>query len=178
MQEKSTIVDLLCESIQGLLSGMNNAFRACNCENCLRDNFIECVLKKNGVFENIAIPKNMQEEGFFNYKAKHSDIEFKFKENNVLVECKFIRGNNGCEIRNGIGQLIEYLLVGKWNMGILLCFDKTEYKELTDRDKWFMKKFSMKNCYDENLKRVAVAIFFIYQGNNGIEIKSYNVDEL
>ena len=25
---------------------------------------------------------------------------------------------------------------------------------------------------------VAVAIFFIYQGNNGLEIKSYNVDEL
>ena len=103
---------------------------------------------------------------------------FKFNKNNVLVECKFIKGNNGYEIRNGIGQLIEYLLEGEWNVGILLCFDKTGYKELNDRDKWFIKKFSMKDCCDENLKNVAVAIFFIYQGNNGLEIKSYNVDEL
>lgn len=177
MVEKST-VDLLCESIQESLSEMNNAFSACNCEKCLRDNFRECVLDKIEAFENIAIPQSMRTRGFFNYMAKHSDIEFKFNKNNVLVECKFIKGNNGYEIRNGIGQLIEYLLEGEWNVGILLCFDKTGYKELNDRDKWFIKKFSMKDCCDENLKNVAVAIFFIYQGNNGLEIKSYNVDEL
>ena len=126
-----------------------------------------------------SVPQKMEEEGFFGFKPKHSDVESSIDGNNVLIECKVINNDNICEVRNGLGQLIEYLKEGKWRAGVLAVFDKrqsaTKFFCNNSKNELFAKKFSMKDYFDKSLREIEVAIFHIYQENGNLAIEPYYI---
>lgn len=85
-----------------------------------------------GIKQKLAARPNL---AFFNYHPRCPDALYDHNGQKVLIECKrFIQQNqgvgnvtrtqaNGCDVRNGLLQLIEYCCIYNINSGVLVVFD-------------------------------------------------------
>lgn len=111
--------------------------------------------------------------GFFGYHYGIPDILVKYKEQRIMIECKILRPGKEFEIRNSLGQIVEYSLETKCQEACILIFDVREkcsnlFSENSQwrLNKWFVDKFRIKNVPGGINKKINLSIVRIFPHKN------------
>lgn len=140
-----------------------SAISGCRCEKC----FQGAIWSELGNF--ITKPSYRSRSGFFGYHPRKSDLVFSTGEEHLLVECKMLAGNNGCDVRNALLQLLEYMISGDqeesslatYNQGCVLYFDKCncDDDQLSQNDKWLVEKMPTQS---PNRRKIVISLVRLY----------------
>ena len=141
----------LKQKLAGLLT---KEFSGCECEKCFQSKLL------SQLRDCMSRPSHIDGLGFFGYRPRKPDLVYTNDGEKLLIECKLLKGNNGCEVRNAFSQLIEYMILGGYRDGCVLCYDKRDSAdEFSDVDRWFLKQLPTVNHRGEGISISLLHLF-------------------